>query len=62
MSEQEVARITQAIVGKFRCFGAGQTSNYNPIVNALTDQPAQFAAGVDVADVVRFVAQQIEEE
>lgn len=51
-----------SLVGKtFRTFGGGQTSGFNPIVNALSDKPYQFAAGVDVRDVVIFVAPLLED-
>lgn len=54
-----VSNITTAIAGNFRCFGAGSTPCAgNPIAHALAEKPAQFAAGVDVAEVVRFVLAQ----
>ena len=40
---------------KFHTFGGGQKSDWNPIVNATTNKPYMFAAGVDVADVVEFI-------
>lgn len=39
----------------FRTFGGGQKSDWNPIVNALTDKEPSFAAGVDVREVVKFI-------
>ncbi len=47
--------ITRAVGARFPTFGGGQTSMFNPIVNATADKPLMFAAGVDVADVVRFI-------
>lgn len=52
---KKVDKITQIIGRKFRSFGGGQTSNYNPMVNALKDNPLQFAAGVDIKSVVKAV-------
>ena len=52
----KIDKITQIIGQKFRSFGGGgQKSNWNPIVNALADQPLQFAAGVDIKSVVKAV-------
>ena len=48
-------RITRHIAQKFRSFGGGQKSSWNPVVNALTDEPFQFATGVDIKDVVKAV-------
>jgi hypothetical protein len=39
----------------FPCFGGGRTSGWNPIAAALSAEPLQFAAGVDVKAVVEFV-------
>jgi hypothetical protein len=51
-----IRAITRDVARKFRCFGAGSpTDTSNPIAAALAEQPTAFAAGVDVADVVRFV-------
>ena len=52
---KKVDKITQIIGRKFRSFGGGQTSNWNPIVNATKDDPLQFAAGVDIKSVVKAV-------
>lgn len=51
----KIDRITQIIAHNFRSFGGGQKSNWNPVVNALKDKPLQFAAGVDIKDVVTAV-------
>lgn len=50
-----IDEITKAVAENFRSFGGGKTSSYNPIANALSGQPPQFAAGVDIRQVVRFV-------
>jgi hypothetical protein len=43
-------------IGKhFRTFGGGRDSADNPVAHALKDEPLQFAAGVDVQEVVLFV-------
>jgi hypothetical protein len=40
----------------FRTFGGGQvTVSSNPLAHALKDKPLQFAAGVDVSQVVTFI-------
>ena len=55
--KQVVDEITCDIASRFRCFGRGSTPviTGNPISIALKDEPAQFAAGVDVASVVEQV-------
>lgn len=52
---RKIDKITQIIGLKFRSFGGGQKSNWNPMVNALKDDPLQFAAGVDIKSVVKAV-------
>ena len=51
----DIEEITQFIVHNFRSFGGGQKSNWNPMVNALKDEPFRFAAGVDIKDVVEAI-------
>ena len=51
----DIEEITQFIAHNFRSFGDGQKSNWNPVVNALKDEPPQFAAGVDIKDVVEAI-------
>lgn len=53
--EKMVAVIVQHVAQRFRCFGGGRGSAWNPVTEALKDNPLTFAAGVDVAEVVRFV-------
>jgi hypothetical protein len=52
------AELVDAIVRElgqhFRCFGGGRDS-MNPMAHALKDQPLQFAAGVDVREVISAV-------
>jgi len=50
-----VQEITAKVGRKFRTFGGGQDPQDNPIAKALKDGRYQFAAGVDVEEVVRFV-------
>lgn len=49
-------RIIEKIGERFRTFGGGMVNSENPISHALKDCPLHFAGGVDVADVVIFVA------
>ena len=51
-TEEDIVAI---LASEFRTFGGGVGSSSNPIAAALKDTPAQFAAGVDVLDVVRRV-------
>lgn len=56
IDEELVREITAEIGVRFRTFGGGVEGRFpNPISIALKDKPLQFAASVDVADVVRFV-------
>ena len=60
MSYQTIEEIVEEVTNQFRTFGGGQTSEWNPISAALSDHPPQFAAGVDVEDVVKFIARSLE--
>lgn len=51
----QIDTITEYIGLKFRSFGGGQATEGNPIAAALKDKPFQFAAGVDVKEVVMTV-------
>jgi hypothetical protein len=53
-----IDKLTQMTGQRFRSFGGGQKSNWNPVVNALKDKPLQFAAGVDIKEVVAFILDQ----
>jgi len=48
----DIDAITARVGRSFLTFGGGQTSEFNPIVTMLAEQPFQFAAGVSVRDVV----------
>ena len=52
---KKVDKITQIIGRKFCSFGGGRGSNFNPLAEALKDEPLQFAAGVDIKSVVKSV-------
>lgn len=55
-NEQIKAEIVRRIGCQFRTFGGGRVRDEsNPIAVALKDRPLQFAAGIDVAEVVHFV-------
>jgi hypothetical protein len=53
----DVSAIVSAVASNFRCFGGAEkkASAFNPLVEALSLGPVNFAMGVGVADVVRFV-------
>lgn len=56
MRKDLVSEIIAEIGVRFQTFGGGIVGcQDNPISHALKDRPLQFAAGVDVADVVRCV-------
>jgi len=48
-------KIENYIQKTFRTFGGGEFTEGNPVSIALKDRPLQFAAGVDVDDVIRAV-------
>lgn len=56
--EIEIDRIVEEIKKVFPTFGGGQTSDFNPVVNAMKNQPLMFAGTVDVKTVVTFVLSQ----
>lgn len=60
MNEEKIQKIIKSVSLQFRTFGAGQETVGNPIANALKDRPPQFAVGVSVEDVVRFVLSQVD--
>ncbi len=63
VGEQDSAQtncLVKLVGEKFRSFGGGQTSNYNPLVNALSDRPLCFAAGVDIKEVVEFITEYLD--
>ncbi len=44
------------VAANVRSFGGGRVSDWNPITSALKDQSPQFAGGVDIKEVVEFIA------
>jgi hypothetical protein len=62
LSQKRIDEIVQKVTQNFRTFGGGDSSNsatWNPVSAALKDKPAQFAAGVDVQEVVKFVISEV---
>jgi len=55
MNKRVIEEIVKAIPAEFNTFGGGRGSNWNPLADALKDKPLQFAAGVNVKEVVQFV-------
>lgn len=57
-------KIVEELAEKFPSFGGGRTegSKVNPLVWALADKPAMFAAGVDIREVVIEVYRLLVEE
>lgn len=55
-------KLVKMLTENFRSFGGGEDvkTSYNPIAHALKDEPAQFAAGVDISDVVRAIMNHLE--
>lgn len=52
----QVDEIVASVAQNFRCFGRGLARvTGNPIAEWTQNEPPQFALGVDVGDVVRFV-------
>lgn len=51
--------LVDLIQQKFRTFGGGRDGGgWNPVADALKDQPLQFAAGVGVRDVAAVVLEE----
>lgn len=61
MTKDELITYLTIRVGKqFRSFGGGRGGNgMNPLAEALKDSPLQFAAGVDVKEVIEFIMKEI---
>lgn len=54
-----IDEITKSVAGAFPSFGGGRKSaGWNPIADALKDNPPVFVAGVDIKAVVKFVLDQ----
>ncbi len=61
MKKQDKIETAVAGIGlNFRTFGGGQGSRTNPLADALKNQDLQFAAGVDVKEVVGYVLDLLE--
>lgn len=59
--DQTVDYIVAAVAANFPSFGGGQESAWgNPLSHILRDKPAQFAAGVDIKEVVKFIIKELE--
>lgn len=54
LSNQQIDELVNEIRINFRCFGGGLYTVGNPVAHALANQPPQFAAGVDVKEVIEF--------
>lgn len=55
-NKDEVEQITAKIAERFSTFGGGRSGNgWNPIADAMKDEPLAFAGMVSVRDVVQFV-------
>ena len=61
MEETAIKEITRKVGEAFPSFGGGRKSIFNPPVNWLTDKPLQFALGVDIESVVRFIVNEEEQ-
>jgi hypothetical protein len=59
MSERDRRLLTASATASFRSFGMGQITPGNPLSHALQDRPPQFAAGVDVREVVDHIVNNI---
>ena len=59
LTSEELEEHVSKVGNNFRSFGGGKGSDWNPVAAALKDNPLQFAAGVDVSDVVDFVLKEI---
>lgn len=57
MSGKQIDEIIKSVAVSFRTFGGGKDASKsgNPIAIALQNKPAQFAAGVDVRQVVLHI-------
>lgn len=62
MTKDEIIVYLMISIGKnFRTFGGGDRDTHNnPLAVALKDIPLQFAAGVDVKEVVEFILNELD--
>jgi len=59
MNEHTISYLVEKVRRQFRSFGGGDHGFNNPIAAALQNSKPQFAAGVDIEDVVRFILKEI---
>lgn len=59
--EQTINYIVAACAARFRSFGRGSRAGIgtNPLAEMLRDCEPQFAAGVDIREVVEFVMSEL---
>jgi hypothetical protein len=62
MAKTIVDELAESIKQHFRTFGDRQQSDWNPIVNATAGEPLQFAAGVDVAEVIVHILHYLQQD
>lgn len=58
-SKKLIEELVPVVAKNFRTFGGGKGSSFNPLAEALKDKAPQFAAGVDVKEVVAFIVNEI---
>ncbi len=61
MRIEGIERIVKEVGERFPTFGGGNPSEDNPIAETLKGESLQFAAGVDVAEVVCFILSRVGE-
>ncbi len=59
MKTKKLDEIVSSVGSKFRTFGGNKFNPDNPVSRALAERPLQFAAGVDVKEVVEFIAKEL---
>jgi len=59
MNKKLIDEIVKKTAAHFPTFGGGRVNKWNPLSVALKDDPPQFAAGVDVEKVVRFIISKV---
>ena len=59
MNEQTVPYLIERVRRNFRSFGGGDATPNNPLAHAIKDHKPQFAAGVDIEDVVLFILNEL---
>lgn len=55
INDKIIDEVVASCRDKFRSFGGGMVDRSNPISMAMADEPAAFAAGVDIREVVNHV-------